>query len=91
MNTAIMHLERKELDTFCDLLPEPIIARPVLVAARWLGLTLVLEFDGQRVELIEDALPLRFCSIDAVIFELDGVPNLDKSNILIETKSYWQH
>ncbi len=32
MDTVIMSLERQELYSFCDLLPEPIIARPVMGA-----------------------------------------------------------
>lgn len=91
MTEAIMNLERRELYTFCDLLPEPIIARPVVIAARGRGLTLALEFDGKRVKLIEDGKPLKFNSVDAVMFELDGAPNLDTNNIVIETNSYWQH
>ncbi len=91
MTEVIMNLERRELYTFCDLLPEPIIARPVVIATRGRGLTLALEFDGQRVKLTENGKPLKFSSFDAVMFELDGAPNLDTSNIVIETSSYWQH
>lgn len=91
MTTVIMSLERKELYTFCDSLPEPIIARPVVIATRGRGLALALEFNGQRVNLIEDGKPLKFNSVDAVMFELDGAPNLDTTNMSIETNSYWQH
>lgn len=51
MDTAIMNLERQELYSFCDLLPESIIARPVVTATRGWGLTLALEYQGQRVTL----------------------------------------
>ena len=85
------NLERKELYNFCDLLPEPIIARPVVIAVRGRGLTLAIEYEGQRVKLVEDGKPLKFRSVDAVMFELDGAPNLDTNNIVIETNSYWQH
>lgn len=91
MTTLIMSLERKELYTFCDRLPEPTIAFPVVIATRGVGLTLALEFDGQRVKLTENGKPLKFRSVDAVMFELDGAPNLDTTNIVIETSSYWQH
>jgi hypothetical protein len=91
MTTIIMSLERKELYTFCDSLPEPIIARPVLIAKRGRGLVLALEFDGKRVKLIEDGKLLKFNSVDEVMFELDGAPNIDTANISIETNSYWQH
>lgn len=91
MTNVSMNLERKELYTFCDLLPEPVIARPVVIAARGHGLTLAIEYEGQRVILIEDGKPLRFRSVNAVMFELDGAPNLDTNNIVIKTESYWQH
>lgn len=91
MNMATMNLERKELYSFCDLLPEPVIARPVVIAGRGRGLTLALEYQGQRVELTEGGKPLKFSSVDAIMFELDGAPNLDITNIIIETESYWQH
>ena len=91
MTNVSMNLERKELYTFCDFLPEPIIANPVVIAARGHGLTLALEYEGQRVILIEDGKPLKFRSIDAIMFELDGAPNLDTNSIVIETNNYWQH
>lgn len=91
MNIATMNLERKELYSFCDLLPEPVIARPVVIAGRGRGLTLALEYKGQRIELIEGGKPLKFKSVDAVMFELDGTPNLDISNILFEMGNYWEH
>lgn len=91
MTNVSMNLERKELYTFCDLLPEPVIARPVVIAVRGRGLTLAIEYEGRRVKLVEDGKPLKFRSFDAVMFELDGAPNLDTNNIVIETNSYWQH
>lgn len=90
MDTAIMNLERQELYSFCDLLPAPIIAQPVITAARGRGLSLALEYQGQRVTLTEDGKPCKFCSVDAVMFELDGAPNVDTARLVIETAKYWQ-
>ena len=59
MDTAIMSLDRQELYSFCDLLPEPIIARPVVTASRGRGLTLALEYQGQRVTLTEGGKPCK--------------------------------
>lgn len=91
MDTVIMTLERQELYSFCDLLPEPIIARPVVTATRGRGLTLALEYQGQRVTLTEGGKPYKFCSVDAVMFELDGAPNVDTARLVIEAANYWQH
>lgn len=91
MSIATMNLERKELYSFCDHLPKPVVARPVVIAKRGRGLILNLEYDGQRVELVEGGKPLKFKSIDAIMFELDGTPNLDANNIQFEMESYWIH
>lgn len=89
MDTAIMSLDRRELYSFCDHLPEPVIARPVVTARRGRGLTLALEYQGQRVTLTEGGKPFKFCSVDDVMFELDGAPNIDISRLIIETDNYW--
>ncbi len=91
MDTVIMNLERQELYSFCDLLPAPIIAQPVITATRGRGLSLALEYQGQRVTLTEDGKPCTFCSVDAVMFELDGAPNVDTARLVIETAKYWQY
>lgn len=90
MDSQIMNLERDELYDFCDLLPEPIIARPVATATRGRGLTLAIVYDGIRVLLTENGKPCKFSSIDAVMFELDGAPNVDIKRLMIETANYWQ-
>lgn len=90
MDTLIMNLERDELYTFCDLLPEPIIAKPVATAIRNRGLTLAIEYDGRRALLTEHGRPCEFKSIDSVMFELDGAPNVDMTHLVIETANYWK-
>ncbi|OAI18231.1 hypothetical protein A1507_09875 [Methylomonas koyamae] len=90
MDTSIMNLERDDLYTFCDLLPEPIIAKPVATATRNRGMTLAIEYEGKRALLTERGKPCKFNSIDAVMFELDGAPNVDTSALVIETASYWK-
>jgi hypothetical protein len=91
MDTSIMNLEREELYSFCDLLPEPVIARPVATATRGKGLTLALEYEGHRVTITEGGKPYKFHSVDAVMFELDGAPHVDTERLVIETASYWKH
>lgn len=90
MDTSIMNLERDDLYTFCDLLPAPIIARPVATATRNRGMTLSIEYEGKRVLLTERGKPCKFGSIDSVMFELDGAPNVDTSALVIETANYWK-
>ncbi len=89
MDTAIMSVDRRELDSFCDGLPEPIIASPVVLASRGRGLLLALDYPGAPVTLTEDGKPCRFRSVDDVIFELDGIPNVDASRLVVETANYW--
>lgn len=89
MNTAIINLERTALNCFCDHLPEPLVARPVVTARRGNGLTLALEYEGHRVMLMEDGKPFKFCTLDDVIAELSDVPNVDCSHLVIDTGSYW--
>lgn len=91
MNIANMKLEREDLYSFCDFLPEPVMARPVVIAGRERGLTLALEYQGQRVELTEGGKPLKFTTLDAVMFELDGTPNLDTNNIRFDMDNYWKN
>lgn len=91
MATLIMTLERRELDAFCDALPEPIIARPVALASRGRGMALALDCDGQRVTLTDNGQPCNFSTIDAILFELDGAPNVDTSRLEVDLSTYWQH
>ena len=89
MYAAIMNLERRDLYDFCDLLPEPIIARPVVTPARGRGMALSLDCGGQRVTLTNNGRPCKFASLDAVMFELDGAPNVDTDRLVIEAENYW--
>lgn len=93
METAIIdrlqNIDRQNLYDFCDKLPEPVLARPIVTATRGRGLTLALAIPGGRVTLTEDGKPYKFCSIDEIMFELDGTPNLDTSGLVIETSNYW--
>jgi len=88
MGNAIMNLERTELDSFCDNLPDPIIARPILTATRGRGLTVALKYPGALITLTEGGKPFRFCSVDDVMVELEGTPNLDTSRLIIKTESW---
>lgn len=91
MATQIMTLERRELYAFCEALPEPIIARPVVLASRGRGMALALDCDGQRVTLTDNGLPCNFSSIDAILYELDGTSNVDTSRLEVDLSTYWQH
>lgn len=84
-------LERDALYEFCDLLPAPIIAMPVLTATRGLGFTLSLTYEDTSVILITDGKPCNFPSVDAVMFELDGAPNVDTSRLVIDAGRYWKN
>lgn len=86
-----MNLDRDELYGFCDNLPAPIIARPVVTATRGGGLTLALEYPGSLVTLTENGKPCKFRSVDEVMFELDGAPHVDTSRLVIEAATYWRH
>jgi hypothetical protein len=88
----LMNLERDELDSFCDGLPEPIVAQPVVktIRGRGRGLELFLKYPGALVRLVEDGVPCVFPSFDMVAFELDGVPNVDISSLMPKT-AYYQH
>lgn len=91
MDKNIMNLDRDQLYQYCDLLPEPVIARPVLTAYRGRGMTLALETKGLLTLLVERGQPVTFDSIAAVLYELDGAPNVDTSRLIIETGQFWAH
>jgi hypothetical protein len=82
-------VELEDLDKFCDLLPEPIIAKPV-VRGRGRKRTLSLQYPGNLVNVVENGKPRLFQSIDLIVYWLDGVPNVDSSK-LIEKTVFWQY
>jgi hypothetical protein len=84
-------INRETLYEFCDLLPAPVMARPVLTATRGRGFILSLECGNDRVTLAENGQPCNFSSIDAVMFELDGAPNVDTSSLVIDAGRYWNN
>ena len=89
MDASIMNLDRRELYDFCDLLPEPVMARPVVTPVRGRGMALSLDCGGQRVMLTNNGRPCKFASLDAVMFELDGAPNVDTARLVIDVSNYW--
>ena len=51
----------------------------------------LLSRSAKGVTLTEGGKPCKFGSVDAVMFELDGAPNVDTARLVIETANYWQH
>lgn len=88
MGNATLNLERRKLHSFCDDLPEPIIACPVVTASRGRGMTLALKYPGALVTLTERGRPYRFNSIDDIMLELDGAPNVDQSCLVVEVANW---
>lgn len=88
MGHAILNLERRELHGFCDDLPEPIVALPIVTASRGRGMTLALKYPGALVTLTERGRPCRFSSIDDIMLELDGAPNVDPSRLVVEVANW---
>ena len=65
MASQIIALERRELYAYCENLPAPIIARPVVIASLGRGMALALDCDGQRVTLqrvLQDGDRIDLCS-----------------------------
>lgn len=91
MASQIIALERRELYAYCENLPAPIIARPVVIASLGRGMALALDCDGQRVTLTDNGQPCNFSSIDAILYELDGTSNVDKSRLEVDLSTYWPH
>lgn len=89
-NVKNITVERDELDSFCDSLPEPIIAQPVVKTIRGSGLELFLKYPGALVRLVQGGAPIFFKNYDQVVFELDGMPNVDMSSLMPKT-AYYQH
>jgi hypothetical protein len=84
-----MTLERHELYAYCENLPEPIVARPVVILFFRRGMNLALDCNGRRVTLTEIGQPCTFSSIDAIVYELDGTSNVDMSRLEVDLSSYW--
>jgi hypothetical protein len=85
---AIVTVERDDLDSFCDSLPEPIIAQPFVKTVRGRGLELFLKYPGALVRLVQGGVPIFFKNYEQVAFELDGVPNVDMSTLIPKTGYY---
>jgi hypothetical protein len=88
MDSKIIHLDLAELHSFFDALPDPLIASVVVTPFYGRGMALSLNYPGAMVKLVEDNRPCLFSSIDAIIGELDAVPNVDTSNLVIDTASW---
>jgi hypothetical protein len=89
----LITVEREKLDDFCDKLPEPFVAKPIVKpvrGSRGRRLTLGLEYPGTFAEIIENREPCIFPSIDMIVAELDGMPNVDVSELMPKT-AYWQY
>jgi hypothetical protein len=83
-------IERGELYRFCDDLPAPIVAVPVVTGRRGEGLHLHLRYRDTMVTLVErDGKPCRFRSVDEIIFELDGAPNVRAERLVVDTAGWW--
>lgn len=82
-------IERGELYRFCDDLPAPIVAVPVVTGRRGEGLHLHLRYRGTMVTLVEFGRPCRFRSVDEIIFELDGAPNVRTERLVVDTSGWW--
>ena len=89
MNAQTQMIEIQELPTFCDGLPAPIIGKPVLTANRSRGLMLEIDCAGQRVTVAHDGAPIWFPSLDAVMYELDGIANLERGMIAVQTEKFF--
>lgn len=87
---SIINLDRRDLYRFCDGLPAPVLARPVVNATLGRGLTLALDAAGERFVLTEDGKPCKFASIDDVMYELDGAPNVDATSLVVDLGNYWK-
>lgn len=89
--TQAATIERGELWKFCDTLPEPINARPVVLPMLGRGLFLALDCDGRRLTLTEQGQPWHFASLDEIIRELEDAPNVDLSGLAVDLSTYRGH
>lgn len=85
----LMNLERDELYRFCDHIPEPYIAEPVVKSVKGGGLTLVLKYANSLVNVVEGGKPCVFPSYDMVVDALCEAENVDISSLLPKT-AYFQ-
>lgn len=86
----LVNVDRQDFSLYCDeRIPAPFVARPIVVAVRGRGLVVTLEYPGVRVCLTDGGRPTRFGSIHDVMSELDGVPNIDVTRLVIDTRHYW--
>jgi hypothetical protein len=89
--TQSANIERAELWKFCDNLPEPINARPVVLPMLGRGLFLALDCDGRRLTLTEQGQPWHYSSIDEIIRELEDAPNVDLPGLAVDLSTYRRH
>mgnify|MGYP003596379516 CR=1 FL=1 len=89
--TQAATIERGDLWTFCDTLPEPINARPVVLPMLGRGLFLALDCDGRRLTLTEQGQPWHFASLDEILRELEDAPNVDLSGLAVDLSTYREH
>ena len=88
MATNIINLDRAEVLRFCTNLAEPATVRPIVTAIPRRGLTLSLDVDGARHVITENGEPYRFCSLDDVMYELDGAENVDRDGFGLNVSAY---
>ena len=88
MATNIINLDRAEVLRFCTNLAEPATVRPIITATPRRGLTLALDVEGARHVITENGEPYRFCSLDDVMYELDGAENVDRDSIALNVSAY---
>lgn len=88
MDSKIIYLDLAELHSFFDALPDPLIASVVVTPFYGRGMALSLKYPGAMVTLVEDDRPCLFSSLDAIIGELDAVPNVDATSLVVDTTSW---
>lgn len=88
MANNIINLDRADVLRFCTNLPEPATVRPIVTATPRRGLTLALDVEGARHVITENGEPYRFCSLDDVMYELDGAENVDRDSIALNVSAY---
>lgn len=82
-------LERSELYTFCDELPAPVVAVPVVTGKRGTGLQLHLRYRGEQVTIVENGRACTFRSLDDVVFALDGAPNVRTQRLIVDAEGWF--
>jgi len=88
MDSKIIHLDLAKLHSFFDALPDPIIANVVITPVFGRGMALSLKYPGAIVTLVEDGRPCLFSSLESIIGELDAVPNVDTTSLVVDTTSW---